>query len=116
MQLRCDELPSCLGTRFPRPMTQTFFKSLTAIALLSLGMFVGAADFNYPEPPHEGRAGFFPIAENGQAKCVIVREAKSRAAAELLKAYLELSTGATFAVVDDGKPVAEGMAAIHVGN
>lgn len=36
-------------------------------------------------------------------------------AAELLKACLELATGATLAVVDDGRKIPDGLAAIHVG-
>ena len=72
--------------------------------------------FNYPDPPKEGAPDFFPVADGGKARCVIVRDAASRAAADLLKAYLELSTGAAFQIVDDEKKIPDGLAAIHVGN
>ena len=72
--------------------------------------------FNYPDPPHEGAPGFFTIAEGGKARCEIVYEARSRTAADLLKAYLELSTGASIEVVQDGKQISSGLAAIHVGD
>jgi len=47
-----------------------------------------SAAFNYPVPPREGKPAYFSIAENGVAKCVIVRPGgkqfpEARRAAEL---------------------------------
>src|SRR4029078_5261112 len=76
--------------------------------------------FNYPAPPHEAGSGFFPIADKGEARCVIVQPATAspaaQAAVRALQAYLGLATGARFTVIGDDKPVPEGMASIHVGD
>jgi hypothetical protein len=45
-----------------------------------------------------------------------VRAARSRPAADLLKAYLDLATGSSIPLVDDGKKIPDGMGAIHVGD
>jgi len=79
-----------------------------------------SAAFNYPVPPREGKPAYFSIAENGVAKCVIVRPGgkqfpEARRAAELLKAYLDLSTGASFAILDEPTPLPPGSAVISVG-
>jgi hypothetical protein len=72
--------------------------------------------FNYPDPPREGKAGYFTIAQDGAARCVIVREGRSRLTAELLKTYLDLATGASIPLLDDGRKIPDGLAAIHVGD
>lgn len=72
--------------------------------------------FNYPDPPHEGAPDYFTIAEERKARCVIVRTDRSRTAAELLQAYLELSTGASISVIDEAERIPADMAAIHVGD
>ncbi|MBM4085301.1 MAG: DUF4838 domain-containing protein, partial [Planctomycetes bacterium] len=76
--------------------------------------------FNYPPPPREGRADFFAVAENGQARCVIVQPAEAskgiQRVATLLPAYLQLATGARFSVIADGGAVPEGLGVIHVGD
>ena len=72
--------------------------------------------FNYPPPPTVGQADYFTIAENGQPHCAIVYTPRSLVAAHLLKAYLELSTGATFPLVPNGKPTPAGLATIQVGD
>ena len=93
--------------------------------LFSLSLLLGnvahgagpaSATFNYPDPPQEGRTDFFTIAEGGSARCVIVRAARSRPAADLLKAYLDLATGVSIPLVDDGRKIPDGMGAIHVGD
>src|SRR5687768_15536078 len=76
--------------------------------------------FNYPAPPREGTADFFPIAEGGQARCVIVQPARASAAAQAavraLQSYLNLSTGARLTILNDDEALPVGMAAIHVGD
>lgn len=79
------------------------------------------AAFNYPAPPQEGKKDFFTIAENGQARCVILKSADRKAkeasrGAEILKAYLELATGANIPVIEEGKNIPAGMGVIHVGD
>jgi len=78
------------------------------------------AAFNYPDPPREGRADFFTIAEDGQARCVIMRPRRPARdefnAADTLHAYLDLVTGADIPYVWERRPVPEGMGVIHVGN
>jgi len=50
-------------------------------------------EFNYPDPPREGRADYFTIAEEGRARCMIIRSARPSGedmrAAATLKAYLQ---------------------------
>ena len=76
--------------------------------------------FNYPDPPREGAVDHFPIAKNGQARCVIVRSAsaprKTQSSISALREYLRLTTGAAIRVLTDQQPIPEGMAAIHVGD
>ncbi len=76
--------------------------------------------FNYPDPPREGAAVYFPIATDGQGRCVIVRPANASTAAQsavaALAQYLNLVTGAAIKVLRDGQPIPAGMAAIHVGD
>ena len=75
------------------------------------------AAFNYPEPPRVGPADYFTIAEQGKPRCVIVAERGARhSGAALLKAYLDLATGADIPLLDAKKPIPPEMAAIHVGN
>jgi hypothetical protein len=78
------------------------------------------AAFNYPPPPREGAAEFFPIAQDGVAKCVIIRPAQAstaaQAAARSLQSYLNLATGARIQVVADDKAAPADLAAIHVGD
>lgn len=75
--------------------------------------------FNYPDPPSEGKADFFSIAENGEARCVVVLpkdpEKSFRAAASEFTAYLKLATGAGIQIIEDGGAIPEGLGAIHVG-
>ncbi|MCX6908370.1 MAG: DUF4838 domain-containing protein, partial [Verrucomicrobia bacterium] len=76
------------------------------------------APFNYPPPPVEGKADYFAIAENGQAKCCLVlpRPLKSeeQAAARMLQIYLKLVTGVDFALAAEDTPPA-GLGQIHLG-
>ncbi|MEW6354881.1 MAG: DUF4838 domain-containing protein [Planctomycetota bacterium] len=78
------------------------------------------AAFNYPDPPREGRADYFTIVENGQARCAIVhpigKALETRRAAATLKAYLDLATGADIPLIDEAKPVPPRLAAIHLGD
>ena len=77
-------------------------------------------DFNFPDPPREGVPDFFPIAKDGEARCVIVQPANASTAAQAavraFQTYLNLATGARFAVISDDKPVPVEMGAIHVGD
>jgi hypothetical protein len=80
-----------------------------------------SATFNYPDPPHEGKPGYFTIAESGAARCVIVRPKKgtfndARRSAELLKVYLDLSTGASIPLIDEPAPIPAGSTVISVGD
>ena len=76
--------------------------------------------YNYPTPPREGAKGYFPIAENGQAQCVVVlpegASKRFRHAATGLRAYLALVTGAKIRLVPDTTTPPDGMAAIHLGD
>jgi hypothetical protein len=76
--------------------------------------------FNYPAPPREGAPGCFPIAENGQARCVIVRPAAAsrrlQGMVATFQTYLALASGARFTVIADNALVPADMAAIHVGD
>ena len=76
--------------------------------------------FNYPDPPREGAGEFFPIAKDGQARCVIVRAADApksiQAGIASLREYLRLATGAGIRIQADQQPIPAGTAAIHVGN
>jgi hypothetical protein len=76
--------------------------------------------FNYPDPPREGAADFFPIASKGRARCMIVQPATASGALQStvrsLQAYLKLVTGADIPVVTDGARGQPGLAAIHVGD
>jgi len=75
--------------------------------------------FNYPEPPHEGQAGFFTIAEDAQARCVIVRPASATPeemyAVELLQTYLQLVTGTVMPVLSETDPLPADMNRIAIG-
>ncbi|MCX7011719.1 MAG: DUF4838 domain-containing protein [Candidatus Sumerlaeota bacterium] len=107
-----------------------------AVALLASGcarggqakLFeVGPADktpFNYPDPPREGKADYFTIAENGEARCVILRQPGAGGerrpdvdnACAMLKAYLKVATGADVPYLIEGKDkVPSDAAIIHVG-
>ncbi len=79
------------------------------------------AAFNYPAPPQEGKKDFFTIAENGQARCVILKSADRKAkeasrAADTLKIYLDMATGANIPVIQEGTNVPPDMGVIHVGD
>src|SRR5688500_5909003 len=78
------------------------------------------ADFNYPPPPREGAPGFFPIAEDGAAKCVIVHPADAtsgaQAAVRALQRYLNLATAARIALLSYNTAIPADMAIIHVGD
>ena len=77
-------------------------------------------DFNFPNPPREGSADFFPIAKNGEAMCIIVipahPERSFRAAASEFVRYLTLATGAKFQLVEEGQFVEKGLAEVHLGS
>ena len=64
-------------------------------------------DFNFPKSPRESDADFFPIAKNGEERCVIVippsPERSFRAAAAEFVKYLALATGAKFRLVEEGQ-------------
>jgi len=75
--------------------------------------------FNYPAPPREAAPDYFAIAENGEARCVIVHPDGSRGArraASAFRTYLALVTDARFSVIPESRPIPAGMAAIHVGD
>ncbi len=78
------------------------------------------AEFNYPAPPREGAPDYFTIADDGQARCVIVHAAAAsdrlRYRARLLGDYLGRVTGGTFKLLPDSAPIPEGMGAIHFGD
>ncbi len=80
----------------------------------------GPIAFNFPDPPREGRPGYFTVAEDGQARCVIVYAANAdrpvQVTARRLAAYLGLVTGARFQVQPDRVAIPPGMGAIHVGD
>jgi hypothetical protein len=63
--------------------------------------------FNYPPPPQEGAAGFFSIAKDGKAECIIVQaraaSSSEQAAIRTFQTYLNLSTGARFTVASEDK-------------
>jgi len=75
--------------------------------------------FNYPPPAVEGVKDYFTIAQEGRARCVIVRPARPHPeelrAAATLKAYLDLATGANIPHLYEGQRVPEGMGVIYVG-
>lgn len=75
--------------------------------------------FNYPDPPREGAPDFFFIAENGEARCVVVLppdvSRSLRAAAGEFAQYLEKATGAKIPITEESK-IPEGSSAIHVGD
>lgn len=77
-------------------------------------------EFNYPSPPREDAANYFPVAENGTPRCVVVRSANASRAmtttAAALAQYLTLVTDAGIQVIDDRTEVPAGMGAIHVGD
>ena len=76
--------------------------------------------FNYPDPPSEGARDYFPISENAEARCVVVLasdvSSSLRAATSEFVKYLKSATGADIRMTDDSKEVADGLAAIHVGD
>ena len=67
-------------------------------------------EFNYPSPPQEAAANYFPIAENGTPRCVVVRSADAprtmTATAAALAQYLTLVTSACHYEADDPLPPA----------
>lgn len=73
--------------------------------------------FNYPDPPRVGQADYFTVAEDGKARCAILYAARPLyGSAELLKAYLDLATGADIPLVSARRGrVPEGLGVIHVG-
>ena len=91
---------------------------VVGLAVRSLGA-TGADTFQYPPPPKEGESGFFTIAENGQARCVIVKPVRKNReldhACLMLKTYLDLCTGASFEIVSERDVTGE-LAQIHVGD
>jgi len=76
--------------------------------------------FNYPLPPAEGEKEYFPIAENGQAKCVVVEPTNAppaiHQAAEALRLYLQKVTGAPIKLIPENAPETNGLVKIHVGD
>lgn len=80
----------------------------------------GLDEFNFPPPAAEGAADYFTIAEDGQARAAIIVPAGAALeitrAANGLQTYLELVTGAKLPIVIEGQPIAEGLAAIHLGD
>lgn len=96
--------------------------AFTSLAVEHRGEVVPAPDlpFNYPDPPREGAADFFPIASKGRARCMIVQPAMASSALQstvrALQAYLKLVTGADIPVVTEGTRGRPGLAAIHVGD
>ncbi len=107
--------------RFPA-IAAMLVLTLTASAQEPLFEVVKPADlaFHYPDPPKEGAADFFPLAENGESRCVIVQPASTssalRAAIREFSNYLALVTGADMRVVDDGREILEGLGTIQVGD
>lgn len=127
MRLICVNLPF-RPSRLKRPEPAAL-RWLVAVALALTGLaeeqrfeVVPAKDipFNYPDPPREGAANFFPIANKGRARCMIVRPAKASGALQstvrALQLYLKLVTGADIPVVTEGARGQPGLAAIHVGD
>ena len=80
---------------------------------------VAQTGFNYPEPPREGKAAFFTISEDGQARCCLVLPERPKAgevqAAAMLQTYLGLATGAVFARCSE-KAIPAGLKQIHLGD
>lgn len=76
--------------------------------------------FNFPDPPQEGAADYFPVATDGKARCVIVYPDDATpsllAAVREFAAYLRLSTGGDFLTQPDRKTIPNDLAAIHVGD
>ncbi len=77
------------------------------------------AGFPFPDPPREGAADHFPIAERGRARCQILVPAGASGAlqttARLLATYLKLVTGGDFPVVTEGPRADPDRATIHLG-
>lgn len=75
--------------------------------------------FNYPAPPQEGVADYFPISTEGKARCAIVYPVNATpsllAAMREFVTYLKLSTGSEFLTLPESKGIPDGLAAIHVG-
>jgi hypothetical protein len=75
-----------------------FLVLLTSIACAADRLFevvpAEKVPFNYPPPPREGGADFFPIAKDGQAQCVIVQpsgaSSSEQAVVRALQTYLGL--------------------------
>ena len=76
--------------------------------------------FRFPDPPREGAADFFRIAENGRARCRIVQPAGAsralQATVRAFQAYLKLATGADLPVVTETPGDSSRQPAIHVGD
>lgn len=91
----------------------------TILSVLCFVASSSAADtFHYPEPPKTGTPDFFTVAENGNARCVIVIppgkiSPELKRAQETLRIYLELVTGTKFEVA--GRVPEDGRGSIHLG-
>gem|GEM_PF-790344 len=76
--------------------------------------------FNYPSPPAEGEKEYFPVASEGQARCVVVEPTNAppaiHHAAEALRAYLQRVTGAPIRLMPENAPDTNALAKIHVGD
>ncbi len=99
-------------------------RMLIALLLTSLSTGLCAAQvdvaFNFPPPPNEGAADYFPIAQEGTARAAIIYPAEYAPeeirAARSLQQYLELVTGAALPLVAEGAAVPEGLARVCIGN
>jgi hypothetical protein len=97
--------------------------SLPASSAIDAPLFpvIAPADvaFNYPEPPQEGAANFITLTQNGQACCVIVLPAtanpEERFAAEMLKMYLTLVSGATVPLLAETEHPTAAITGIYLG-
>ncbi|MGD9497418.1 MAG: DUF4838 domain-containing protein [Armatimonadota bacterium] len=80
---------------------------------------LGPIDFDFPPPPIEGAADYFTIAENGEARAVIVlplgAPLEISRAANGLQQYLELVSGARLRIVTEDQQAPAGLAQIHLG-
>jgi len=80
----------------------------------------GDVAFNFPDPPREGARDYFPVAEKGQARCVMVHASGASReevrAASFLRDYLRLVTGANIPLASEDQQTPGGnRAEIHVG-
>jgi hypothetical protein len=92
---------------------------VAAIFLSTSSSGAGHGAFQYPPPPKEGKGGFFTIAEDGKPRCVIVKPVRKVReidnACQILKTYLDLSTGASFEIISE-RDASGGLGEIHVGD